>query len=504
MNITKVIGIGTAIIPIAGILIGGITFGINFKTDVTNIKEDVAHQAEVNAEVADWFNSIPSAYDDALLWSAVDNIEDSVDTIYIPEAYNDSSLNSRIQKLALDLASLNAEVENIEVGDTSDLQAQVAEISGQLTAMSSIDMTSDDGSVDLGPLVVRLATVEGTLSTLRSSIDSIKGDIRTVKSDITAVERVANSAKSTADSANSGGSRTVENNYDDSDLRSRISTVERQVNSLPTTAPSSSGGTTVQRVENPFDDASLRSDISSLQTAVAVLQASGGQSYDDSALEDRIDDIQWELEHLDIQVVANDTTDIGWLEDLMHQIKDELSWRIDELEWASDTTTTSDDMYAEKWMVEDLQYEVMNIQEQVWELQNLVNDSQSSSNNDTTTSGNSTTSSNTMVGRNWDGNWSEPQHIYVEHGDGSSNHSYSGDYWMDGYYDTYPVWINYECGTGQWQYCYIYKYNHTSWVLQPVEPTDQWQANSYNDNGAWPWEGSWAGDVQSVEKGDGY
>ena len=104
-----------------------------------------------------------------------------------------------------------------------------------------------------------------------------------------------------------------------------------------------------------------------------------------------------------------------------------------------------------------------------------------------------------MVGRNWDGNWSEPQLIHVEHVDSNGNHTYSGDYWMDGYYDTYPVWTNWECGTGQWQYCYIYKYNHTSWVLQPVEPTDQWQANSYNDNGAWPWEGSWAGDVQSVE-----
>ena len=482
MNITKVIGIGTAIIPIAGILIGGITFGINFKTDVTNIKEDVAHQAEVNADVAEWFNSIPSAYDDALLWNAVGNIEDSIDTLYIPESYNDSSLNTRIQKLALDLAALNAEVGNIEVGDTSDLQAQVAEISGQLTALSSMDMTSDDGSVDLGPLVVRIATAEGTLATLRSSIDSIKGDIRTVKSDITSLERSPGSGNSVR--------------YDDSDLRSRISTVERQVNSLPTTT--SSGGTTVQRVENPFDDASLRSDISSLQTAVAVLQASGGQSYDDSELQDRIDDIQWELEHLDIQVVANDTTDIGWLEDLMHQIKDELTWRIDELEWASDDTTTSDDMYAEKWMVEDLQYEVMHIQEQVWELQNLVQDSQSSNNNDTT-SGNTTTSSNTMVGRNWDGNWSEPQLIHVEHVDSNGNHTYSGDYWMDGYYDTYPVWTNWECGTGQWQYCYIYKYNHTSWVLQPVEPTDQWQANSYNDNGAWPWEGSWAGDVQSVE-----
>ena len=194
--------------------------------------------------------------------------------------------------------------------------------------------------------------------------------------------------------------------------------------------------------------------------------------------------------------VSKHTTDTSWLEDLIYKVKEELGLRLDELEWAATDTGSDDDRYADKWMVEDLQYEVMYIQEQVWELQNLVNDSQSNSHNDTT-SGNST--SNTMVGRNWDGNWSEPQHIYVEHGDGSSNHSYSGDYWMDGYYDTYPVWINYECGTGQWQYCYIYKYNHTSWVLQPVEPTDQWQANSYNDNGVWPWEGSWAGDVQLVE-----
>jgi hypothetical protein len=500
MNITKAIGIGTAVIPIAGILIGGITFGVNFKTDVTNIKEDVAHQAEVNAEVADWFNSIPGAYDDALLWSAVNNIEDAVDTIDIPEPYDDSSLTNRIQKLALDLASLNAEVGNIEVGDTSDLKAQVAELSGQLSAMASIDMTSDDGSVDLGPLVVRIATAEGTLTTLRSSIDSMKGDIRTVKSDITDVERTANAAKNTADSAksNSGGSRTVENNYDDSNLRSRISTVERQLNALPTT---SSSGTTVQRVENPFDDASLRSDISALQTAVAVLQASGGQSYDDSELEDRIDDIQWELDNMEIPTISG-STDTAWLEELIENVKQELSWRLDELEWAATSTGGDDDRYADKWMVEDLQYEVMHIQEQVWELQNLVNDSQSSGNNDTT-SGNST-SSGTMVGRNWDGNWAEPQLVHVKHVDSNGNHTYSGDYWMDGYYDTYPVWVNWECGTGQWQYCYIYKYNHTSWVLQPVEPTDQWQANSYNDNGVWPWEGSWAGDVQSVEKGDGY
>ena len=43
MNISKTIGFVTAGIPIVGILIGGITFGINFKTDVENLKEDVAY-----------------------------------------------------------------------------------------------------------------------------------------------------------------------------------------------------------------------------------------------------------------------------------------------------------------------------------------------------------------------------------------------------------------------------------------------------------------------------
>ena len=503
MSISRAVGFVTAGIPIVGILIGGITFGINFKTDVQNIKEDVSNQQVVNEDMEARFNEINvTPYDDYLLWLQTDTLIERIDDIWIPDEFDDSAINTRIQQLALDITSLQVEVDGIEVGDTSDLQAQVAELAGQLSAMATIDMTSDDGSVDLGPLVVRIATAEGTLSTLRSSIDSIKGDIRTIKSDITSVERTANTAKSTADSAksNSGGSRTVENDYDDSNLRGRISDLERQVNALPTT--SSSGGTTIQRVENDFNDASLRADISTLQTAVAVLQATGATTYDDSNLRDMIDDIQWDLNNLDIPT-STGTVDVSWLEDLMYDIKNELSMRIDQLEWASDTTTTTDDMYAEKWLFEDLQYEVMYIQEQVWELQTLVNDSQSSSTTSSSSSNSSTSSSTTsMVGRNWNGNWSEPQHIYVSHVDSNGNHTYSGDYWMDGYYDTYPVWTNWECGTGQWQYCYIYKYNHTSWVLQPVEPTDQWQANSYNDNGVWPWEGSWAGDVEYVELKD--
>ena len=471
MNIAKSIGIVTTVIPIAGILIGGITFGINFKTDVQNIKDDVAKQQTIN-------ETIPEAFNDSLLWA-------SIDSITIPDTYNDADLSSRIQYLEIDLAELRILLDTIDVGDTfddSEIRGRMAELEGSLQAISNIEV-GDNGEVDITPLIVSIASLEG-------SVETVRADIKNMKTDIKNNERAISTASSSGSS-----SRTVENRYDDSDLRSRISTVERQVNAIPTT---NSSGTTVQRVENPFDDSSLRSDISALQTAIAVLQALPSASFDDSHLQDRIDDIQWELDNIDIQVVANDTTDTSWLEELIYNVKEELSWRLDELEWASTTTTTDDDMYANKWMVEDLQYEVMYIQEQVWELQNLVNDSQSNSNNDTT-SGNSTSSSNTMVGRNWDGNWAEPQHIYVEHIDSNGNHTYSGDYWMDGYYDTYPVWVNFECGTGQWQYCYIYKYNHTSWVLQPVEPTDQWQANSYNDNGAWPWEGSWAGDVQFVE-----
>ena len=499
MNIGKAVGVVTAGIPIVGILIGGITFGINFKTDVTNIKEDVAHQQTVNADMEERFSEINVApYDDTLIWLQADTINERIDNIYIPDEFDDFYLDERIQTLALQVTALRTElngldIQDMEAFDDSALRGRLAELEGQLNALASIDMTSD-GSVDLGPLVVRIASAEGSIDSLKSSITTIKSDMRTIKSDVTSVERVANSAKSTADSAksSSGGSRTVENNYDDSNLRSRVSDLERQVNALPTT--SSGGGTTIQRVENDFNDASLRADISALQTAVAVLQATGSTSYDDSNLRDMIDDIQWDLDNLDIPTFT--TTDVSWLEDLMYSIKNELSMRIDELEWASDTTsTTSDDMYAEKWMLEDLQSEVMFVQEQVWELQTLINDSQTTSNNNNTTTGNNS-SSTTTAGRSWDGAWDEPYWIYVDH----QQDSYTGDYWMDGYWNGEPVWVNWECGIAntQFEYCYVFKYNYASWVIQPLEPSNEWLANAYTD-GQWPWSGTWNGDVNSVE-----
>tara|TARA_R110002020_G_scaffold115318_6_gene265195 strand:+ start:2668 stop:4089 length:1422 start_codon:yes stop_codon:yes gene_type:complete len=469
MNIAKSIGIITTVIPIAGILIGGITFGINFKTDVQNIKDDVAKQQSIN-------ETIPTPFDDSLLWSSIDNIN-------IPDVYDDRVLANRIQRLEIDLAELSVLLDTFESGETfddSEVRGRIAELEGQLNALASIEV-GDNGEVDITPLIVRIASLEGSMETVRT-------DIRDMKTDIKNNERAASTA-----SNSSSSSRTVENRYDDSDLRSRISAVERQVNAIPTT---NSSGTTVQRVENPFDDSSLRSDISALQTAVAVLQATPSSSYDDSEIRDRIDDIQWELENMDIQVVASDTTDTGWLEDLIYQIKDELTWRINELEWAADTTTTSDDMYAEQWMVEDLQYEVMFIQEQVWELQTLVNDSSTSSNN---TVNPTPTPSSPTSGRSWEGSWTEPYAIHLNHKDSSTNHTYTGDFWLDGYWNGEPVWTQWGCGVPPWDICHVYKYNYTSWVLQPSEPSDEWLANSYNDNGVWPWEGTWSGDVNFVD-----
>jgi len=103
MNIPKVIGLATGAIPIVGILIGGITFGINFKTDVESIKEDVAHQETVNAEVAEWFESLPGEYNDAQLRVELNKLGVEIDNLIIPEAYNDSGISTRLQKLALDL-----------------------------------------------------------------------------------------------------------------------------------------------------------------------------------------------------------------------------------------------------------------------------------------------------------------------------------------------------------------------------------------------------------------
>lgn len=47
MNIKQTVGLVTGAIPIVGLLVGGITFGVNFKTDVENVKTEVANQKQL-------------------------------------------------------------------------------------------------------------------------------------------------------------------------------------------------------------------------------------------------------------------------------------------------------------------------------------------------------------------------------------------------------------------------------------------------------------------------
>ena len=165
MNPARAVGIVTAGIPIVGILIGGITFGINFKTDVTNIKEDVAHQQTVNVSIEERFNDldIPSPYDDSLLWLQSENINERIDSIHIPDMYDDSYLDERIQSLALQVIELRTELDNLDIQgvesfDDTELRGRIAELEGSLQALSNIEVNTD-GAVDITPLIVSIASL---------------------------------------------------------------------------------------------------------------------------------------------------------------------------------------------------------------------------------------------------------------------------------------------------------------------------------------------------------
>ena len=180
---------------------------------------------------------------------------------------------------------------------------------------------------------------------------------------------------------------------------------------------------------------------------------------------------------------------------MIMDVKNDLTMRLNELEYAATSTTTTDDnLYAEKWMIEDLQYEVMYVQEQLVDLQNIVSLLENSSSSNTTSSNTTNETADDEV-----------FHLYVDH----QQDSYTGDYWLDGEYNGHQLWVNWDCGTpgGQFEYCYIFRYpvgfttSGWVWVIQPIPPSTEWSANAYVD-ARWPWKKTWDGDVNSVVKGD--
>ena len=66
---------------------------------------------------------------------------------------------------------------------------------------------------------------------------------------------------------------------------------------------------------------------------------------------------------------------------------------------------------------------------------------------------------------------------------------YGGSYMINGSYNGQPMWTNFTCGNpGPYEHCHIFLYGADTWVIQPVTPSDEWQAGGYFDCSGLPWE----------------
>ena len=477
MNIKQTVGLVTGAIPIVGLLVGGITFGVNFKTDVENVKTEVANQKTVNTSMEERFAAIPLRYDDTNVWNAIDNL-------YIPEEYDDAFITDRLQELDVNLVELRTRLEGIDFGgeeyDDSYIRSRIADLDGSLNALANIEMDSN-GDVDISSLVMQIASVEGAVQGIKNTLGSIQSQINTV-------ER--------------SSSRPAQS-YDDSSLRASIRTVtsdisdiERRLNSVG----SSSGSSSTTRVENPYDDSSIRNDLRNLRSDIQALQRDRGTTYDDTSLKNSIRTLQNDISTLQgkITSISNQPIKDARVDSLvkdLQSIKNNVEGRIKDVEKALATTqtdTTSDhrfnefeDMLREEfhWTMEQFYFEINDLRNQVYSLQETVD-----------FLGNNTTSSNNTTSNNY--STTEPPYwLKVAH----KESSYTGDYYFDGYFDGHPMWVNWECGKpgSKYEYCYIFKYNGVSWVIQPLAPSTEWLANAYTD-AKWPWKGKWNGDVKDV------
>ena len=71
---------------------------------------------------------------------------------------------------------------------------------------------------------------------------------------------------------------------------------------------------------------------------------------------------------------------------------------------------------------------------------------------------------------------------------------YGGSYDINGSYSGQPMWTNFSCGNpGKYEHCHIFLSpdkvvsSTGTWVIQPVTPTDEWNAGGYFDCPGLPW-----------------
>ena len=469
MNIGKTVGIVTGAIPVVGLAIGGVGGGVNFKNTVDLLDVELQRQKEQTASIVEM---IPTEYDDR-------GIRNKIESLNIPDEYDDGYLTDRIQELDVTIAEIRTILDNmnldVEGYDDSDLRGRIAEIEGSISAMSNIDMTSS-GDIDIGPLVMRLSSVEGAVDNIKSTLNNLKSDVR-----------------------NAQGSST---RYDDSGLRRLIDGVSSDLSNLERRMGTIASGGTVAS----YDDSSLRRAIQALESDVQTLQRAGSTTYDDSSVKKSISELKDDIKSLEknLNSASTGSSDprVDTLLKDVYQIKEDIGYRIADLEdmvYHSMNTTSGekqDDMiYAMQdelqWTLEQFYFEIEDIRMQLWDLQETVNFLAS---NPTTSSGNSGASSGYGTGM-------EPYVLYLEHAESS----YTGEYFLDGYHNGFPMWVNWDCGTpgSQFEFCYIFKFpvaftaSGWVWVVQPIPPSTAWSANAYVDS-EWPWQGTWDGAVNKV------
>ena len=469
MNIGKTVGIVTGAIPVVGLAIGGVVGGVNFKNTVDLLDVELQRQKEQTASIVEM---IPTEYDDR-------GIRNKIESLNIPDEYDDGYLTDRIQELDVTIAEIRTILDNmnldVEGYDDSDLRGRIAEIEGSISAMSNIDMTSS-GDIDIGPLVMRLSSVEGAVDNIKSTLNNLKSDVR-----------------------NAQGSST---RYDDSGLRRLIEGVSSDLSNLERRMGTIASGGTVAS----YDDSSLRRAIQALESDVQTLQRAGSTTYDDSSVKKSISELKDDIKSLEknLNSASTGSSDprVDTLLKDVYQIKEDIGYRIADLEdmvYHSMNTTSGekqDDMiYAMQdelqWTLEQFYFEIEDIRMQLWDLQETVNFLAS---NPTTSSGNSGASSGYGTGM-------EPYVLYLEHAESS----YTGEYFLDGYHNGFPMWVNWDCGTpgSQFEFCYIFKFpvaftaSGWVWVVQPIPPSTAWSANAYVDS-EWPWQGTWDGAVNKV------
>ena len=446
MSVSKTIGIVTGAIPVMGLLVGGVTYGVPFKTTVEELEQKTAQQETINKSLQERYAAIAPEYDDTDIWNALDDV-------WVPDEYDDSHLSDRIQQLDINLVELRTIIDSFDLGenyDDSNLRRRLVELEGAINSLANVEMNSN-GDVDIRSVIVQVSSMEGTLQGIRSTLTSLDNKITSTKSDVRTVQNQVNSLER----SKSGGSTSVQK-YDDTsvksdirDLSSNIRTLQSQMSSIS----SSAGSTSSRTVENPYDDSNIRSDIRQLQNDLNSLQRNN-TPYDDSSVRISISTLQNELNvfHEKLSIISNQEFNDARVDNLIediYSIKEDIISRLSHLEMIVNSLDTSsgiheleEQIYEQmSYTLEDIYFQIEDNRQQIYQLYTVINDLDTSIYNNTT-----------------EGNSTEVQILEVRH----KETSYTGTYYLDHYYNSKPVWVNYECDKpgSKFERCYIFEYKH--------------------------------------------